>query len=104
MTLAAIDWTNVIVSAIFTTPAVIAALYARSNKRAIKTPSGSTIGQVMERTHNLSAIAAMGAKTVAEPPLEAVVEALNSDPEAPVKVERRETDGEGPNGEERREP
>lgn len=55
MLLAAIDWTPIIAAAVAGIPGVLAALVALGNRRAIQTPSGDKIGEVMERTHDLSA-------------------------------------------------
>lgn len=54
--LAAIDYTNVLDTLIVTIPAIIAAVLANSVRRQIKTPSGPTIGEQVERSH-LTAIA-----------------------------------------------
>lgn len=54
--LVAIDWTNVLDTAIITLPAIIAALYARSVHASIQTPSGKSIGKQVESSH-LTAIA-----------------------------------------------
>jgi hypothetical protein len=48
VTVAAIDWTNVIVSLIVGLPAIIAALYAGRVHQQIKTPSGKAIGRQVE--------------------------------------------------------
>ena len=52
----AVDWTNVLDTAIATIPAIIAALYARSVHTQVKTPSGTAIGKQVEHAH-LTAIA-----------------------------------------------
>lgn len=44
----------VIDTLIITVPAIIGALLARDIRRRVKTPSGDTIGAVVERTHDLS--------------------------------------------------
>jgi len=56
---AAVDWTSVLDTAILTTPALIAALYARkANQRAahitsqVETPSGKPLGEVAEYAHD----------------------------------------------------
>lgn len=51
----AIDWNMVIVSFIPTVPALVGAFYAGRTHRRVKTPSGDTIGKVVERTHDLAA-------------------------------------------------
>ncbi len=56
----ATDWTPVWVALASSIPggiaAVIAAYIANMNRRTLRTPSGDSIGQVMERTHDLSAV------------------------------------------------
>jgi hypothetical protein len=49
-----IDWTNVIVAVIFGLPAIISAIAAVSIHRQIRTPSGENIGNVAEKTHDMS--------------------------------------------------
>lgn len=49
--LAAIDWTNVLDTAIITVPAIIAALYARSIHSSVQTPSKRSIGKQVESAH-----------------------------------------------------
>ena len=44
----AIDWTQVLVALIFTTPAIIAALYGRKVHKQVQTPSGTAIGKQVE--------------------------------------------------------
>jgi hypothetical protein len=56
MTLAAIDWTNVLVALIAGLPAIIAAIFAGRVHRQIGTPSGTSIGKQVEGSH-LTAIA-----------------------------------------------
>ena len=56
MLLAAVDWTQVLDSAILALPAIIAAIYAGRVHREIRTPSGPSIGEQVERSH-LTAIA-----------------------------------------------
>jgi cytochrome bd-type quinol oxidase subunit 1 len=51
-----IDWTQVILTAIITVPAILSALFAFLIHRAVQTPSGSRLGQVAELTHDLSAV------------------------------------------------
>ena len=50
--LAAIDWTNVLVALIAGLPAIIAAIFAGSVHRQVKTPSGKSIGHVVEYAHD----------------------------------------------------
>ena len=52
MVFADIDWTNVLDSAIFTVPAVVAAVYAGRIHRQIRTPSGKTLGETIEYAHD----------------------------------------------------
>lgn len=49
-----VDWTQVLDTLIGVLPATLAAYFAYRVKRAIRTPSGDTIGKVVERTHDLS--------------------------------------------------
>lgn len=51
MTLATIDWTNVIVALIASLPAIIAAIYAAKVNSQIQTPSGPSIGKQVESAH-----------------------------------------------------
>ena len=94
-----IDWTVVITAAIPTVPATLAVVLGAQNRRAIRTPSGDTIGEVAERTHDLAAVAtlstaaAMGQKDAETTPpvsagagLDRAVERLNANPQSPVKV------------------
>lgn len=59
MTLAAglnLDLTQICVSLITTVPAILAARWARNVVKQVKTPSGDTLGEVAERTHDLAAV------------------------------------------------
>lgn len=38
-------------------PAIIAAVLAALNRRDLKTPSGETVGRIVEKAHELSAVA-----------------------------------------------
>lgn len=60
ITAEAINWTQVLITGV---PAIIAAIgsaiavvIGAANRRNLKTPSGDPIGQVVERTHDLSAV------------------------------------------------
>jgi cobalamin synthase len=53
-----IGWPDVFIALIAAAPALLAAIFAYLNSRAIKTPSGDKIGRVVERTHDLAAVAA----------------------------------------------
>jgi hypothetical protein len=64
--IAAVDWTNVIDTAIVTIPAIIAAILAGKIHRQIKTPSGDPIGKVIERTHELAAVGVATVSKVAQ--------------------------------------
>lgn len=48
-------WPDVVIAAIVALPGILASVLAYLNRRAIRTPSGDKIGEVMERTHDLSA-------------------------------------------------
>ena len=50
--LAAVDWTSVLDTAITSVAAIIAAAYARSVHKQIKTPSGKSAGEVLEYAHD----------------------------------------------------
>lgn len=49
-----IDWTTVIVTAIPTVPATLAAFVALINRRNLTTPSGEPIGVQVEKAHHLA--------------------------------------------------
>lgn len=53
--MAAVDVTQVLVALIATVPAVVSAVLVYLVRREVQTPSGDTIGQVAERTHDLTA-------------------------------------------------
>lgn len=77
---AAIDWTNVIVALIVGLPAIIAAIFAGSVHRQIKTPSGKTLGkQVEDVIHTVLSnnyhLQSIGAKVEAATPPQADGEA-----------------------------
>jgi hypothetical protein len=83
---AGIDWTIVIASAIPTVPATLAVIVSAANRRSLKTPSGDAIGHVVERTHDLAAVAAAGIGMTAQPALSKSAERLDADENSPVKV------------------
>jgi cobalamin synthase len=58
MIVSALGWPDVAIALIAAAPALLAAIFAYLNSRAIKTPSGDKIGHVVERTHDLAAVAA----------------------------------------------
>jgi hypothetical protein len=58
MLASSIGWPDVFIALIAAAPALLAAIFAYLNGRAIKTPSGDKIGHVVERTHDLAAVAA----------------------------------------------
>jgi hypothetical protein len=58
MLVVAVGWPDVFIALIAAAPALLAAIFAFLNNRAIKTPSGDKIGRVVERTHDLAAVAA----------------------------------------------
>lgn len=79
--LTGVDWTQVLVIGV---PAyiaafggAIAAVIAALNRRNLKTPSGDSIGAVMERTHDLAAVATAAATGVSGPLAEKGKERLN---------------------------
>lgn len=82
-----INWTVVLVAAVTAVPAIIAALLSASNRRSLKTPSGDTIGQVAERTHDLAAVATMQTGSVESTgPMKDAARRLNASPDSPVHV------------------
>jgi hypothetical protein len=91
MVLGVIDWTAVITAAVPTVPATLAVLLANHTRKQIRTPSGDSIGHVVERTHDLAAVATMNIPTQAQDTMTKSVQRLNNDPESPVAVERRKT-------------
>lgn len=74
--------------------AAVAAVVGAFNHRNMRTPSGDKIGHVVERTHDLAAVATMRDTTEPADAMSKSVMRLNSDPEAPVKVERRKSERE----------
>jgi hypothetical protein len=58
VTATTLGWPDVAIALIAAAPALLAAVFAYLNNRAIKTPSGDKIGRVVERTHDLAAVAA----------------------------------------------
>ena len=52
--LAAVTWPDVALSLIAAAPGIIAAIYARSNGKQLKTPSGQAIGRQVESVHHVS--------------------------------------------------
>ncbi len=50
-----LDWTTIIVAAIGIVPATLAALLSFRVHRQVRTPSGDTLGAVVERTHDVAA-------------------------------------------------
>lgn len=81
-----IDWNIVIASAIPTVPATLAVLLAAANRRSLKTPSGDPIGHVVERTHDLAAVASAGIAMTAQPAMADSARRLEADENSPVKV------------------
>jgi len=57
--LAATTWQDVALALIAALPGLIAAIFGALNHRNMRTPSGSSIGYVAERAHDLAAVAAM---------------------------------------------
>lgn len=111
--LSSVDWTNVLDSLIAGLPAILTALgallYARRGSRQavrnaeqLQTPSGDPIGHVVERAHDLAAVATLagvGAARAAgakKSPVEATgnmdtsVRRLNTDERSPVHVNGEE--------------
>lgn len=86
MIAATIDWTLVLVAAISSVPATLAALVGLANRRALRTPSGDPIGHVVERTHDLTAVQTLAVGVEAKKPMEDSARRLNADDASPVKV------------------
>ena len=55
----------------------IAAVISASNRRNMKTPSGDSIGTVVERTHDLAAVTTAAATGITGPLAQRAVERLN---------------------------
>lgn len=89
---ALVDWTTVITAGIASTvptvPAVLAVIWGRRNHRAMQTPSGDSIGMVVERTHDLAAVATL--KDIRDVEVTAqsgnVIRRVNDNPESPLRV------------------
>jgi cobalamin synthase len=58
VTASTVGWPDVAIALVAAAPALLAAIFAYLNNRAIKTPSGDKIGSVVEKTHDLAAVAA----------------------------------------------
>lgn len=87
MIVASVNWTTVLVALITAIPAIIAATVAVGNRRSLRTPSGDSIGHVVERTHDLAAISTLAVSGVtATDPLRAAARRLNASGDAPIKV------------------
>lgn len=67
--------------------AAVAAIMGALNRRHLQTPSGDTIGQVVERTHDLASVNAAALALSGGPGLARSVERLNEDPNGTVHVE-----------------
>ena len=50
----AVDWTQVLIALIAGLPAILGAVFSYLVVVRTRTPSGDTIGKVVERTHDLS--------------------------------------------------
>lgn len=76
-----VDWTQVLIvgvpAYIAALGAAIAAVIAAINHRNMKTPSGDSIGTVVERTHDLSAVTTAAATGISGPLSQRAVERLN---------------------------
>ena len=88
---ASINWTQVIVlggpaylGAIF---AGLAMLRSQANGRAMRTPSGDSPGEVIERTHALAAVAVAATTGANGPDVDKALAKLNDDPGSPVRVD-----------------
>lgn len=53
---AGIDWTTVVVAAITAIPATVGALVSLHVKGAIRVPSGGTIGEKVEQSHDIACV------------------------------------------------
>lgn len=61
-----IDWTAVIVAVVASVPGIIAAVLTYLVRREQRIPSGGTIGELAERTHNLAASAVWHGQSLLE--------------------------------------
>lgn len=89
-----VNWTTVIVAAIGAIPASIAAYASVLTRRAVRTPSGDSLGTVVERTHDLAAVATLANTrdfVQSEPSMERSKQRLNEDERSPVKVNGEST-------------
>lgn len=96
MPLAVLDWGSVIAALIAGVPATVAALLASRNNRALRTPSGTSVGKQVESAHqtaiaNNYRLQAMGQEFDVPMPdkaseAESKVEALN---DVKTRAERR---------------
>lgn len=86
-----VDWMQVLIVGV---PAYIAALggavaavIGTLNRRALQTPSGDPIGHVVERGHDLAAVAVAAATGTNGPAVTKALAKLNADPKAPVDID-----------------
>lgn len=84
--LAAINWTDVIDTFIVAVPATIAALASLQTRRRLRTPSGDSIGAVVERTHDLAAVGVAAVTGAGTSSLAKSEQRLNDDPNSPVNT------------------
>ena len=86
----AVNWTQVLIVGV---PAYIAAILAgiatvigTLNRVSLRTPSGDSIGTVVERAHDLAAVGVAAATNTNGPAVTAALTKLNADPKAPVSI------------------
>lgn len=86
----AVNWTQVLIVGV---PAYMSALFAgiamligNHNRNSLKTPSGDSIGETVERTHDLAAVGVAAATGTNGPLVTKALHKLNADPKAPIDV------------------
>lgn len=84
--LLAVDWTNVLDTLIYALPAIIAAIYAGRIHRAIRTPSGKTLGEVAEYAHDTAIANNMLLRAKNGPTKPAEAETLKQEAASPPSV------------------
>ena len=83
---AAIDWTNVIVTVVVGLPAIISAIYAGRIHSQIRTPSGKSLGEVVEYAHDTAIANNLLLSTANGPTIEGDRETLRAQGSTPPQV------------------
>lgn len=85
-----VDWSQVLIvgvpAYIAAFGAAVASIVGALNRRSLQTPSGDRIGEVVERTHDLSAVSLAAVTGTNGPAVTKALHKLNADPKAPVSV------------------